>query len=234
MHLVIFDIDGTLTHTSDVDAACFVRAVADVAGLTGIGSHWTDYTQVTDAGILGQIFERQLGRLPSADESARVRRHFVSLLDAAFRAAPAAFAEVPGAGLAVRTLQAEGEWVLALASGAWRASALFKLKKAGIDAARLPGAFADDAPGRPDIVRIAATRARQHYGHSFTRTVCVGDAVWDVRTAALLGLPFLGVALDRRAAALREHGASHVLPDFTDLDRVRDALRAARVPDDSR
>ena len=33
MHLVIFDVDGTLTQTTAVDAVCYDRAVSDYLGV---------------------------------------------------------------------------------------------------------------------------------------------------------------------------------------------------------
>ena len=41
MKLVIFDIDGTLTHTSRVDEICFVRAWAELHGIEDIREHWS-------------------------------------------------------------------------------------------------------------------------------------------------------------------------------------------------
>jgi beta-phosphoglucomutase-like phosphatase (HAD superfamily) len=36
MHLVMFDIDGTLTETMKVDEECFVRSFDDVFGFTDL------------------------------------------------------------------------------------------------------------------------------------------------------------------------------------------------------
>ena len=36
MHLVMFDIDGTLTETMKVDEECFVRSLAEVCGFTDV------------------------------------------------------------------------------------------------------------------------------------------------------------------------------------------------------
>ena len=38
MRLVMFDIDGTLTDTMNVDVLCFVRAFAEVCGFGDIGT----------------------------------------------------------------------------------------------------------------------------------------------------------------------------------------------------
>jgi len=42
MHLVMFDIDGTLTETMKVDEECFVRSFKDVSSppSTGLSASW--------------------------------------------------------------------------------------------------------------------------------------------------------------------------------------------------
>lgn len=48
--------------------------------------------------------------------------------------------------------------------------------------------------------------------------------------AQALGLPFVGRANGERAQELRAHGATAVLPDFTDLGAVLTAFETAIVP----
>ena len=61
----------------------------------------------------------------------------------------------------------------------------------------------------------------------FERIVCVGDGVWDVHTATSLGLPCIGIGTGGRAERLGSAGASHVFPDFTNLEAVLNALEDA-------
>ena len=90
----------------------------------------------------------------------------------------------------------------------------------------LPSAFAEDGPSRESIVLRAIERA----GGKFNRIVSIGDADWDVRTARRLGLPFLGVGGPRRAARLRNEGASHVIENYLDQDVFYRLLEVARIP----
>ena len=78
---------------------------------------------------------------------------------------------------------------------------------------------------------MAWRRAREHYGvDAFAHVVSVGDAVWDVRAAAGLGLPLVGIAAEADASALYSEGASHVVGDFTDAEGFLAALEEATVP----
>jgi phosphoglycolate phosphatase-like HAD superfamily hydrolase len=76
----------------------------------------------------------------------------------------------------------------------------------------------------------AIALAEEHDSSHFDRIVLVGDASWDVATAATLRLPFLGVGTGARAARLRAFGATSVLPDFMDRAAVINSLDNAGVP----
>jgi phosphoglycolate phosphatase-like HAD superfamily hydrolase len=80
-----------------------------------------------------------------------------------------------------------------------------------------PAAFAEDGPSREAIVQTAIDRASTWYQcGEFERIVSVGDAVWDIKTARQLNLPFLGVADEPRATLLRDSGARHVVEHYLD------------------
>ncbi len=77
----------------------------------------------------------------------------------------------------------------------------------------------------------AVRRACEVHGcDSPDRIVCVGDGVWDVRTARQLGYAFIGVGSGAEADRLRAEGAGHVVADFRDTVRVISALEVAEVP----
>jgi len=230
MRLVVFDLDGTLTRTTRVDAACFVRACRDEFGLLTINTEWSRYRHTTDSGIAAEILEAAFGRAPTAAELTALQQRFVGYLRDTFASDPGVCTPIAGAAAAIEALRSSG-WALAIATGSWRASAELKMRHAAIPSANVPAAFADDGPARERIVQTAIARVREaHVTDGFERIVSVGDAVWDVRTARRLRLPFVGIGDGRRAQALRDEGASCVLPDFRDLARLRAALGEAQPP----
>ena len=64
MKLVVFDLDGTLTRTNDVDGECFVRAFMETLQLAELNQDWDSYEQVSDEGVTRQIFVERFGRHP--------------------------------------------------------------------------------------------------------------------------------------------------------------------------
>lgn len=224
-NLAIFDIDGTLTKTTQVDDQCFVQSFVDELGIRDLETDWSRYPTVCDSGITQHIFRTHLGRMPSATEIGRLQRRFVSLLEQAYEREPHLFVEVPGAGVAVHKLCQHPDWAVAIATGGWQTSAVFKLSKAGIAVDGLPSAFADHGVTREVILAAALVMARHTYQQQqFARVVYIGDGVWDVRTARHLNLDFVGVASGEREAVLRAEGARAIIQDFTDFDRFRHML----------
>lgn len=228
--LAIFDIDGTLTDTNAVDDECFLLAAADAFELDAGGLDWTGAPHVTDSTIARWMSEHHRGRAATSAELDGLVRRFLALLEEQLARSPARFAPIAGAVGLLPSLRAAG-WDVALATGGWGRSARFKLTAAGIHEPELVLACADDGLTREEIVLLARDRAAaEHRRESYTRIVSVGDGVWDVRTAANLGIPFVGVGAGERAARLREAGASVVLSTFADREAVCTALASAPIP----
>ena len=231
MKLAIFDIDGTLTQTSRVDEICFLRALAETHGIVDVNSHWETCPHVSDSGMTQHLFQRLFGREARDDESHAIKSRLVDLLEEHHRIDQSYFAEIPGAAETFNQRAQSRGWARAIATGCWQLSAEMKLRAASIRHEGVPGGFAEDGVAREAIVSAAIARSRVSYRReSFDRIVSVGDGVWDVRTAARLGLAFVGVGGGARAEVLREAGAKHVIADFEEAGRFFELLEKAEVP----
>lgn len=227
--LAIFDIDGTLTDTNAVDDACFRSAVAEAIGVSESAIDWTGTLHFTDRGIFDWLSAAHGRPAPSDADVARARDRLAELLTDAVEATPGEFLPIAGAPAAFDHLAAAG-WDVSVATGCWGPSARIKLRAAGIDVPNALIACADDAASRADIVTVSRHRAVEFYGRDFSRVVSIGDGTWDVETAAILGLPFIGIGRGERAQQLRHVGATTVISDYSDLAAFTDALATARVP----
>lgn len=223
MRLAIFDVDGTLTRSTAVDADCYARAVSDHLAVE-IETDWSTYQHVTDAGILREILDRH-GIAESPSVVAAVRDRFLRLLSEAIAADPACCRQVPGARTLLESLRNDPDLQLAIATGAWADAARMKLRHANLAALPLPLASSDDAPSREEILRIALKRAATVAGRSFDAVTYVGDGSWDVAAARSLGFDFIGIAYDGDSDRLRSAGATVVFPDFTNHDAFVRQLR---------
>lgn len=226
--LVIFDIDGTLTATNEVDDECYCRALAGALRLTPREIEWTEAPHVTDSGIAHWLWMRHRHRAPTTQELSAVKKQFLLLLETELTAAPDRFAPIEGASEAIDGLRTDG-WAVAFATGGWGESAVLKLRAAGIAHSNMSLACADDAQSREEIVQLAQHRSEALSGGRFNRAVSVGDAPWDVRTAQRLRLPFVGVGRGQRADRLRAAGACQLVEHLV-YSSLREALLLATVP----
>ena len=202
--LIIFDVDGTLIDADPVDWSCFAAALQDVTGFVWTEEFWAGLTEVTAKAI-------EYAALPghSAEERSRleelVRAKFVEKLRAAHAASAVSFRPLPGAAALLAHLRSAPGIDVAVATGDWKESIMFKLEAAGLDISGIPLATASDCLARADIIQLAAERA----GYNLSQVIYVGDGLWDFRACQKLGIPFLGVG--HRRPQFLEAGVVHLL-----------------------
>jgi len=190
MHVVMFDIDGTLVDCDAEDARLYAEAVRSVLGVR-VDETYLSYHNVTDSGILEEILARQDLRAPLCVLRRAVKQRFVELVEQLIAKRPGAFREVRGARALVERVAATPGFRLAFATGGWAETARLKLAAIGIDATSLPFASASDAPQRTAIMRIAEQRATA--GAPPALKTYFGDGDWDKRASAALGYRFIAV-----------------------------------------
>jgi phosphoglycolate phosphatase-like HAD superfamily hydrolase len=222
--LVIFDVDGTLCDTFDVDDRVFCGVATKLIGTEIAPSSWHGAPQITDAGLVDWLWRKHLDRPPSLTEVETFIVEFEAALDEELARAPAQFREIAGAA-GLLALLAETGWTFAFATGGWGRTARLKLLAAQLPSSALV-ASSDDSADRLTIFSLARARASTED----QMVVLVGDGVWDVKAALSLGWSFVGVGCGARESALRRTGAQAVLPDFSDVQKVVAALCAAPAP----
>ena len=227
MKLVMFDIDGTLTESNDLDEEAYLRALSEVFGFSEVSSDWTSYTHVTDAGILKEVCQSQLGRVPFPSEVEKFQKRFLELLREG-AIANGGVQAISGASEILSTLIASPDYAVAYAGGGWTASAIFKLQSANLPIQNIPYAFADDDESREGITAVALAKAERYYGQSFSNIVYVGDGIWDLRSARKSEYSFIGIASGKQAEILFAEGATHVFPNYDDCESFFVALKTDR------
>ncbi len=218
MQLVIFDIDGTLTRTNEADEACFAQSMAEEFGIKDVSTNWSDYAESTDSGILDELLKKRRGQGPTTLEILNFQKRFVQNLNKHAERVPDSFNPVAGSPEILSAIpRAFRKTHVAIATGAWKPSALFKLSRASLPTQSLPAAYADDHLARAGIVRRAIERARETHGvESFQRVVYVGDGRWDFLATQQLGIDFVGVTDHRDPNILSSMGAKNLIKDYSD------------------
>ncbi len=225
---VMFDIDGTLVDSNEVDAICFVRSIEEEFDIADIDARWETYKHATDSGIFEEIFERAFASKPSGREIRRHIERFSNLLEEHYSQDSAMFAEIGGAGAVLKKLKDHPEWKIGIATGAWRESALFKLRSAGLDVRGIPLVTGSDAKSREEILLGCIEDSKACYGaDKFEKIVSVGDAVWDLKTANKLGVGFVAINEPQKFIDFPD---CKVLKDFGRQELFMKCLEEAETP----
>ena len=213
MHVVCFDIDGTLVASADFDGDLYEQAVRNVLGVD-LNPDWSQYKNVSDSGILEEILES----IPDSEERThlgrRVQSTFVKSTNQYFERNPSLIREIPGAKALVETLREFSNVSICIATGGWAETAKLKLRAIGLDPTKIPMATSSDAVKRTDIMRLAELRATQR---SVTRRTYFGDGQWDKKAAAELGYDFVAIG-----GRVDHHVA---FQDLQDLEAILGQLR---------
>ena len=183
---VIFDIDGTLVDSYDLDERLYRMAVLSVAPAVNFRNSWHEYRYSTDSGILKEILEEF--SLPIDEYYDSVRRRFGELVKDHLQNNKHC-KPIPGAVSLFKDLSELQNIKIGIATGGWGHTARMKLDVAGFLGLNCPIASSDDAHSRTGIMEACASRM----AFPIERFVYVGDAQWDLRAAEKLGWGFIGV-----------------------------------------
>jgi phosphoglycolate phosphatase len=228
MHLVLFDIDGTLLLTSGAGRRAIVAALGEEVGAIA-GFDRVRFDGKTDPQIVAELLA--VAGQPVPPESPRVQalcRRYVSLLTQELERPTTRTTLMPGIAPLLERLEGEGGVVLGLLTGNLEAGAALKLRSGGLDPGRFRvGAYGSDSAHRPELPAIAATRAEPFFGRRPTgsEVVIVGDTPADISCGSAICARAVAVATGSYSAADLAACAPHaVFEDLSDTERVLEAI----------
>jgi phosphoglycolate phosphatase-like HAD superfamily hydrolase len=158
-NLVIFDVDGTLTDTMDIDTTCFAESIYELYPDITINTNWESYQYSTDTGFLLEIFNKNFSREPTDEELSQIQTVFFKRLNSIFYQQSIKCTHLEGALTIFEKLKAVN-WQVAIATGCWEQSALLKLKAAKLPHNFIPMGHGGDGFRREDIVHSAIEKAK--------------------------------------------------------------------------
>ncbi len=226
MKLIMFDVDGTLTDSNKVDAACFVVALKEAFNIDVADIDWSVFKYVSDEGLSTEIFERTYHRTPAREDLDRTKNSYMNCLKSEIKKSGECCREIPGAVSILRQLKSKPDVALSIATGCWLESAELKLKTAGFDLDGIPIATSSDSMERTRIMQLSLERAASAYGiETFEKITYVGDGVWDANASKKLGYHFIGVGDGTNKQKLMDAGAKTIISDFRDFGMFMNLLK---------
>ena len=190
MHLVMFDIDGTLIQSNEFDDEFFLKAVSEILGMS-ISSNWEEYQNVTDSGILDEIINKHGGTVDREQVHHRIKARYTELTEQYLEKNSEAVKEVDGANSFILSLKSRENVCIAFATGGWEETAKLKLKAIGVDTEGIAFASSSDEGSRTKIMELAEKRTNP--GTRITSKTYFGDAIWDREACEHLSYGFVAV-----------------------------------------
>jgi len=233
MHLILFDIDGTLINSNRSGRVAMGRALRDVFGTSGALETY-EFAGKTDRRIIGDLMAAEGW---GATEIERRLPLFYERMTIAGRElfTPERIRPCPGVPALLDALARHPDVELALLTGNIRHTVPLKLAAAGIDPAYFAaGAFGSDSAERNDLFALALDRAEAALGWRPVAgdVIVVGDTPADIGCARAGGGRAVAVATGPFSAeALRACRPDHLFADLSATDNVlRAMLNAERAP----
>jgi len=196
---VIFDIDGTLLRSSHEEGLLYIQAVEYVLGPVKFRSTLTDYSYITDSGILSELLNDNGLETDLRTITAIKDRFLVATKKYVSDFGP--FQEITGARNLLSRLQQSEKFTVAIATGGWRHTAQFKLASAGFELDEIPLKTSDDANTRIEIMQLAL----ESLGDRPESITYYGDGSWDELACQKLGWSFRAVGKALRGIQSYEH-----------------------------
>jgi len=213
MKLIIFDIDGTLTDTKEVEGRCFIKAFEQTFGMNLQDQDWSTFQNVTDWGITEEAILENFKRLPSSKEYEEMITNFIVELEAERNKDENQFKEIPGAKAFFQSIQSNPFYQIGIATGAWEKSAIFKLDAIGIKPKGIAFANSNDYKSREEITKYSIRQAKHQSKEEIQEIIYFGDGEWDFKTCKNLGIRFIGIDV-LNDGKLKKLGAKAVFNDF--------------------
>jgi phosphoglycolate phosphatase len=213
--LILWDIDGTILHSTGAGMKAMNHAMNTVFGLSG-SFDGIEFAGSTDRLIIRQIFSR-FGIEYSNENFANYVDGYVTALPQTLAASNARI--LPGISEILGHAAEHPNVAQGLLTGNLRRGAEVKLGFHDLWGYFPIGAFADDSEIRNELGPHALVRARDHWRVEFPleRVWIVGDTPHDVSCARALGARALAVATGTSSAAdLAQHGPDAVLENLAD------------------
>ena len=231
MNLVIFDVDGTLTTTSSMDEEILATSLRSMNIIVD-DIDFSDFEVVTDIGVFHQLFRENFDREPTSEETLKFKKTFKQNLKKMFKKRLDEFEPLDGVQELLHSLRKKDDWIYVFTTGGWKFDAKFKLEASGFYTKDFLILSSSNGFSREDILTKAIAKARKKAGvKKFDRIVYLGDSAWDLKAAAKLKIPFVGVEGEGNKEKRDALGDFFVLREYPGFKKFAKIYGAARVPE---
>ena len=221
MHLVLFDLDGTITQTYYGKDNSYMKALSRILPNVDVDyAYWKDCVNHTDSAVLNFIYQKLQNRLPKTEEIKEMQQQFLQELQVKKTVQPQFFQPISGSKEILTYLNQHPEYICGIATGGWRHIAAYKLNNIGLDINDFHFIGADDHESKADFVTALIQQIKSKTQKEITSISYVGDSLYDYKVSQTLSLNFIGVDFlkEHTFAAIDIKVIEHFQPTESFLD----------------
>jgi phosphoglycolate phosphatase len=226
VYAVLFDIDGTLIHTSGAGHLAFAETFAEEFGVVKISAS-VPFAGRSDRAIALELMSVH-GVEATDDSWRRFRMAYLRRLPSALERRDGRV--LPGVVALLDTLATMPEAAVGLLTGNVREGAQAKLNYYGLGGRFGFGGFGDEATDRNVIAAIALAEAKRTTAGQLRGAMVIGDTVHDIRCARAIDA--VAVAVPTGGATAEELASAQpdvLLEDLSDARQLLQIVREARA-----
>ncbi len=219
MKYILFDIDGTLTNTTQVDDKCYTRSFESLFKTDIADVQWNHMTHVTDWGIAEELISIKLNRKPDSEDIQNLKNLFIKNLNEEYKLDQSQFLEIEGATRFYKSILNDNAFRIGIATGGWEETAYLKLHAIGIDPHNGCYSNCNYHKSRRDITLDIIQQMNAHGGPAPDEIIYFGDGIWDYDTCRQLGIRFIGIDRSMNGKLINS-GANEVYSNFLYPDKI--------------
>jgi len=232
VHVLLFDVDGTLLHSGGAGRRALNEAFEEIFGIPEATKE-INLNGLTDAIICKKMFQTHLKRNGTGEEYRGLLRRYVEFLEQAVDESET-YTLMPGISALLEVLSNLPDVLLGLGTGNIELGARIKLERSGLNRYFSFGGFGCDAAERASLIEVGFRRGEEAVktvqpGAKTVRWV-IGDTWRDIEAGRACGARVVGVATggeDR--GTLEKAKPDYIFTNFSEPVQLISVLEEARV-----
>lgn len=194
MNLILFDVSGTLVHSTDFEHKVLLRTVAKKLDVPV--SKLEEFRKAeTETAFVEKVWKLVKAQDITQEDWNEIYEIYHQILIEEYITAKTRFAAIEGAPDLLSNLQDSKSWAFAIATTAWHDMAHLSLRSAGFYTRRFHVVTGEGVTRKSDLLEKAIHSSKRWYGvDEFDKITYVGDEALDNAICREMKIPFIEVS----------------------------------------